>query len=304
MNSFVKKGLYCALFVGGLSLLGIGTANAAETSGEDGLASGTQLVTALEAPVTLAGNAISVIGDSSSGSAAAASPTPLEDPATSPSATTSGSDAIASGTQAFVDPVLPITVSDNAISVIGNSDSSGSSGSSSAAPTTNGSASPATTAESSGADSILGGTQALVQPAIPVQVTGNAVSVVGDSNSSGPSSATPVRSGGASQAATTDVGDTGDIATGSTTRTGREGSAGSIRSVTTDAASVVPAPETADLSLAASLLATSVLASRVRALASTGPANGVLLALAALFPLAGFGLLLVARGRFDRLIRR
>src|SRR5918998_1732037 len=99
MNSHVKKGLYCALLVGGFSLLGIGAANAADTSGEDALASGTQAASDIAAPVTLDGNAISVLGDSSTtgssdGSATTGAPASAAEP------TTSGSDGTASGTQA------------------------------------------------------------------------------------------------------------------------------------------------------------------------------------------------------------
>ncbi|MCU1544133.1 MAG: hypothetical protein JWM50_1998 [Microbacteriaceae bacterium] len=204
MNSFVRKGLYCALFVGGLSLLGIGAANAAETSGDGGLASGTQAVAVLNAPVTVEGNAISVIGDSSTNSTPPTATTP--DPATAPaaeeppSATTSGSGAAASGTQVLVSPVVPATVSDNAVSIVGDSNSSGAP-SETSAPAAR--PKPATTAETSGADGVLGGTQAVVSATVPVTVTGNSVSVRGDSSSTGPSSGSPSPVGRSGEPATT-----------------------------------------------------------------------------------------------------
>ncbi|WP_105035438.1 hypothetical protein [Cryobacterium aureum] len=52
MKTVIKKGLYCALLVGGLSLIGISAANAAEapnTTGADGIVSGDQVVTDLVA---------------------------------------------------------------------------------------------------------------------------------------------------------------------------------------------------------------------------------------------------------------
>ena len=79
MNSFVSKGLYCALIVGGLSLLGVGAATAAqtipssigtgngnevETSGDDSVLGGNQVLNNVAIPVTISGNAVSVVGDS------------------------------------------------------------------------------------------------------------------------------------------------------------------------------------------------------------------------------------------------
>ena len=63
MNSFIKKGLYCALFVGGLSVLGVGAANAAETSGESGVASVSQVAPNAYAPVTVQASSISLLSD-------------------------------------------------------------------------------------------------------------------------------------------------------------------------------------------------------------------------------------------------
>ncbi|WP_183151325.1 chaplin family protein [Microbacterium sp. Se63.02b] len=47
----------------GITLLGATAANAAETTGDDGLLSGTQAETAITAPISVVGNAISVLGD-------------------------------------------------------------------------------------------------------------------------------------------------------------------------------------------------------------------------------------------------
>jgi len=63
-----------ALFVGGIWALGTTAANAATTTGDDGLLSGTQVGAVVEAPVSALGNAVSVLGDSSSTAAPAAAP--------------------------------------------------------------------------------------------------------------------------------------------------------------------------------------------------------------------------------------
>ena len=65
MRTYLKRALWGTLLAGGITLLGATAANAADTSGEDGLLSGTQADTAITAPVTIVDNAVSLLGDSS-----------------------------------------------------------------------------------------------------------------------------------------------------------------------------------------------------------------------------------------------
>jgi hypothetical protein len=159
-------------------LLGAGVAHASETSGDDGILSGTQLGISIELPVTISGNAVSVVGDSESSDASTDVTTGAAEPASSPVAVTSGDDGIGSGSQAIVDVSAPVTISGNAVSVIG--DSSSSDATTDVASGTDGTGSDAWT---SGEDSILGGTQAIADVTAPVTIGGNAVSVIGDSSS-------------------------------------------------------------------------------------------------------------------------
>mgnify|MGYP007088003851 CR=1 FL=1 len=64
MRTYLKRALWGTLLAGGITLLGATAANAADTSGEDGLLSGTQADTAITAPVTIVDNAVSLLGDS------------------------------------------------------------------------------------------------------------------------------------------------------------------------------------------------------------------------------------------------
>ena len=143
MNKYIFRGLIGACFVGGLWAVGATGANAATTSGSDGLLSGTQLYAVVSAPVQAAGNAVSVVGDSVSGSApaaaapvaaapapaasagpaapAASAPAPAAPAASAP--TTTGASGILSGTQGIVSVPVPVTVTGNAISVVGDSHS-------------------------------------------------------------------------------------------------------------------------------------------------------------------------------------
>lgn len=88
MNTFVSRALWGTLLAGGITLLGATVAQAVETNGDDGLLSGTQALLSLDAPVTVAGNAISVLGDAQSTDAETTAPAPA--PASAAPAITTG----------------------------------------------------------------------------------------------------------------------------------------------------------------------------------------------------------------------
>ncbi|MBI5160578.1 MAG: hypothetical protein HY996_04060, partial [Micrococcales bacterium] len=156
----------------------------AGTSGANGAASGTQVVAPIAVPVTVGGNAVSVLGDAGSSGSAAATPAGGAGSASS-GAGTSGANGAASGTQVIAPIAVPVTVGGNAFSVLGDAGSSGSAagpGSAGSAPSggagTDGSG-------TSGAGSVLGGSQVIAPVAAPVTVAGNAVSLLGDAASTG-----------------------------------------------------------------------------------------------------------------------
>jgi hypothetical protein len=126
MKKYVSRALWCALLAGGLTVLGATAANAAESGGEDGLVSGNQVLSSITAPVTVEGNAISLLGDSSS-SGTSTGPAVVTDGTDSDSAVTDGEDGVASGNQVSPDVTAPVAVEGNAISLLGDSSSSGTS---------------------------------------------------------------------------------------------------------------------------------------------------------------------------------
>lgn len=207
MNINVTRALWGTLLAGGLTVFGATVAQAAETSGEDGLLSGTQALLSVEAPVTVSGTAVSLLGDASStsgGDAPAAASAPAE-------ATTSGTGGIASGTQALISVSVPIDIGGIAVSGIGDAES--------AAPmqgTPTGAAESAATAPvatTDGADAVASGTQAVAPVSVPVTVDGVAISLIGDSAAEG-GATTPT---GASNGGTAPTGSTtgdGGIASG------------------------------------------------------------------------------------------
>ena len=86
--------------------------------------SGTQVLGDLGLPVTLGGNAISVLGDASSDGAGTASGSDAESDA---EGSTGGTDGVLGGTQVLADLGIPVTVGGNAISVLGDASTGGSS---------------------------------------------------------------------------------------------------------------------------------------------------------------------------------
>ncbi|WP_442574285.1 hypothetical protein ACSBPH_10485 [Microbacterium sp. F51-2R] len=203
MKIFLSRALWGVLIAGGITIFGAAAANAAETNGDDGLLSGTQAIIDVNLPVTVGGNAVSVIGDSTT---SAPAPAPASAPAPAPaSGMTSGEDGVASGSQAIVNVDVPINVQGVAVSGVGDATTSSAPAAPAPAPAPVTVAAPAT----SGEDGIGSGTQALVSVNAPVTVTGNAVSVVGDSTvtngttgttggstmGSGPSVGSPMTSG-------------------------------------------------------------------------------------------------------------
>lgn len=203
MQKFVSRGLWGVLFVGGLSVLGATAANAAETTGEDGVAAGTQAIITVELPVTIAGNGIGVLGtaDSSGGTTPAPAPTV----AVSPPASTSGADAILSGTQALLDVAVPITLADNAISVLGESSAAPAPA---AAPTATPAEAPAAPVAAEpttdGSDGVASGTQVVPVVTAPITIGDNAISVLGSSSVEGAEATAgePVATGPASAPST------------------------------------------------------------------------------------------------------
>jgi hypothetical protein len=169
---------------------GSGEGGTATTSGKDGILGGTQIVGDVSAPITVSGNAISVAGDSFSGQSGTVS-SGGSDAAGGPSGTTSGDDSIAGGTQVLADAGVPVVVGGNAISVIGDSSTEGSTVSNGSG----GGSGAGDSATTDGSDSIAGGTQVVADAAAPVTAGGNAISIVGDSSTSGSDVSSPTTGG-------------------------------------------------------------------------------------------------------------
>jgi hypothetical protein len=201
MHSYLRRALCAVGLTGGIVLLGIGLAEAASadgpsgpvTSGESGILSGNQTGADAQVPVNVSGNQVTVIGQdnktTSTGSSSTTSPSPG-------SPTTSGQNGIGSGNQTGVAAQVPVDVSGNQVTVIGQDNEVQSNGGTSASTPSSGSSSPPTTSGESG---IASGNQTALTALVPVNASGNQVTVIGQGNtvssSGGSAAAEPAASG-------------------------------------------------------------------------------------------------------------
>ena len=152
------------------------------TSGEDGIGSGNQVDVDADAPVNASGNQVTVIGqDNESSSVGGATTGGSGDGAGDP--TTTGEDGIGSGNQLGLDADAPINLSGNQVTVIGQDNQSTALGGATTGGSSGGSADgPGAGPTTTGEGGLLSGNQALVGLEIPVNVSGDQVTVIGQDN--------------------------------------------------------------------------------------------------------------------------
>ncbi|MGG5260139.1 hypothetical protein [Phycicoccus avicenniae] len=246
-----------------------GTGTGGSTTGEDSLLGGNQLGSIVSVPITVGGNAISVLGDSHSEDAATSGGSTGSTGSTSPGST-SGEDSALGGNQVALPVGIPVTVGGNAVSGVGDSTSTGAV---TTTPATAGGSSGSTTGE----DSLGGGNQVGLPISVPVTIGGNAGSVIGDSTTEGPTTGTP-----------------GDPATPGTP--GDPGTPGTPGDPGTPGAPESPvgsaSPPTAVQDVVAGVVTAAPAA---QMLAQTGLEGGLILALAGALLLVGAALVLSSR---------
>lgn len=196
MRKCVQRGLFGVLCAGGIIVLGTGAASAAQTSGDDGLLSGNQILPQIEAPVSANGNTASVIGDNKVTKVvgrhlpkhAAAKDEPAPKSAKAATASTSGKDSAAGGNQVDAKASAPVSASGNTVSVVGDNEAKNTvKGHSSEARVSDQNASEPVSSNrvsssTSGADSVAGGNQVDAKVSAPVSANANSVSMVGANN--------------------------------------------------------------------------------------------------------------------------
>jgi hypothetical protein len=101
------------------------TSPAGSTNGSDGLASGTQVVAPVTAPITVGTTSLGLLGDSTATTQGDTTTNDSTAPAgtTTPAASTNGSDGLASGTRVVAPLSLPIGVRGASVGIVGDSSS-------------------------------------------------------------------------------------------------------------------------------------------------------------------------------------
>jgi hypothetical protein len=172
-----------------------GSAAAPTTSGEDGIGSGNQTGIAVLAPIAATGNQVTVIGQDNTVSSTGGATTGSAGTG-SGGATTSGENGLLAGNQTGVAVTAPVNASGNQATVIGEDNGLTSTG---GTTTPGGSSGPGQT--TTGEGGIGSGNQTPVSVQVPVDVSGNQVTVVGEGN-------TTTSSGGSSTGGTSPGGGT------------------------------------------------------------------------------------------------
>ncbi|MFC9769885.1 MULTISPECIES: DUF320 domain-containing protein [unclassified Pseudarthrobacter] len=173
----------------------------AETSGADGVASGTQVIAPITVPVNLGATSLGLVGDSAATTQTAGAPAPA--PAVVPAASTDGSNGIASGTQVVAPVTVPITIGATSAGVIGDS-AAGLQNPAAAAPSPAPASSAPSEVSTSGDDSVASGTQIVAPVTAPINLGATSAGILGDSAAAieGPGATGSAPAGGQAPATT------------------------------------------------------------------------------------------------------
>src|SRR6266571_477217 len=171
MKTWVRKSLKVGILSAGFLLIGGAAANAASTADNFGVLGGNQVQAPIQAPISVTGNAIGLLGSASATSHGGASGTAGGAAA---AGSTSDNFGIGSGNQAGVSLLAPVSVAGNAIGGLGAATATATgSGAGSAM------LSPNATGTSSGNFGILGGNQVHAPVQVPISITGNSIGLLG-----------------------------------------------------------------------------------------------------------------------------
>ena len=179
MKTWVRKTLSVGVLAAGALLLAPAAAHAGitqDTSDNNGILNGTQIAVPVAVPLNIVGNAIGVAGEAN---AAGAGANWLES-AKGVKQTSSDNNGIGNGTQAYLPIWAPVNVVGNAVGVLGeaNAAGAGTNARTESARTESGGAHQ----DSSDNNGILNGTQIYSPVHIPVNLCGNALSLLGEAN--------------------------------------------------------------------------------------------------------------------------
>jgi LPXTG-motif cell wall-anchored protein len=166
----------------GRAASGSGAGGGDSTSGEDGAGSGNQTDVEVDAPVEVSGNQVTVVGDGNQSAGSTQTGGAASGSGAGGGDSTSGEDGAGSGNQTNIEGVVPVEASGNQVTVVGDGNQSDGSTQTGGAASGSGAGGGDST---SGEDGVGSGNQTPVDVLVPVEASGNQVTVVGDGNQSG-----------------------------------------------------------------------------------------------------------------------
>ena len=184
MKTWVRKTLSAGVLAAGALLLAPGAAHAdvsQNSTDNNGILNGTQLVAPVSVPLNVVGNAIGVAGEANAAGAGWNRAWWAE----SVKQDSSDNNGIANGTQAYLPINVPVNIVGNAVAVLGEANAAGSGVNgkkhTESARTESG---WGVDQDSSDNNGILNGTQIYSPVDIPINICGNALSLLGEANAS------------------------------------------------------------------------------------------------------------------------
>ncbi len=179
MKTWVRKTLSVGVLAAGALLLAPGAAQAGitqDTSDNNGILNGTQIAVPVAVPLNIVGNAIGVAGEAN---AAGAGANWLES-GKAAQQDSSDNNGIANGTQAYLPIWAPVNVVGNAVGVLGEANAAGAGANGTeSARTESGTGGHQDSSDNNG---VLNGTQIYSPIDIPINLCGNALSLLGEAN--------------------------------------------------------------------------------------------------------------------------
>ena len=179
MKTWVRKTLSAGILAAGALLLAPAAAQAdahQSTSGNTGVANGTQVFTTVAVPLNVVGNSIGVAGESN----AAGQGINWVESGHGGTQNSSDNTGVLNGTQVLLPVTVPVNVVGNAVSVLGEANAAGAGANQTESATTE-----STTGgqNSSGNTGVANGTQVAAPINVPVNVCGNSLAILGLANS-------------------------------------------------------------------------------------------------------------------------
>ncbi|MBW4094459.1 MAG: hypothetical protein HIU81_03175 [Acidobacteria bacterium] len=197
MHVIIRRSLYGALFTGGMLALGAGAASAAEAPNTASYPSGSQIAAPITVPVTINGNALSLLGQGVA--APVAAPAAADPPVAQSGSSTTNLGLLGGliGNVHVAAPItVPVTIGGNSVAALGNAAAPAPAAAPTAtpAPAVTQAAPPAADAATTGTpsgvlDGLLGNVQVAAPITVPVTVGCNSVAVLGGASGTCPSSA-------------------------------------------------------------------------------------------------------------------